>query len=165
MTAPVIEVGIEITPALVKFNRIAGRFTNFEPVLGGRIDVAVRKFMRERFESEGRVGGGGRWVKLTPKYAAWKRVTGRGSRKILQYSGEMMAAFTERGAPHQVLTTGPDYYHLSVDEEIQKRARGHQHGWVPTGLPIRKIVPDNLPLNFITALRKIAKSYVVTGAR
>lgn len=153
---------VQITPALVKLNRIAGRFNNFEPVMGGRLDVAVRDFFRRRFESEGRVGGGGRWKKLTTSYSSFKRSRG-GRRRILQLSGKMMEAYSKRNAEHQIIRTGKDFYELSVDETIAPRVAGHTRGNPRFKLPKRPIKPRTYPKSFIEELRQAVKGYVIRG--
>lgn len=155
-------IEVEITPAMVMFDRLAGRFSNFVPIAGGRLDVAVRDFFRRRFESEGRVGGGGKWVGLKPWYAKWKRLR-VGGRKLLQFKGGLLSAFTRRHDPHQILILTRDSYTLTVDEEIQPRARAHQRGAPSINLPARKIVPDSLPRNFLNELKQILIGYIVRG--
>lgn len=158
MTVGIFDVAVEITPAMVKFNRLAGRFSNFIPLSGGRLDVAVRDFLKRRFESEGRVGGGGRWVQLSPSYREFKKAK-VGSKKLLQFRGSMMDAFTKKGAPHQILNLTPTSYELTVDESTQRKARSHQWGNPDTHLPARVIVPPTLPNNFIDQLRRVVMSY------
>lgn len=157
-----LDVKVNISSSITTLNRLAGRFSNWIPIAGGRLDVAVRDFLRRRFESEGRVGGGGKWVQLAPHYAAFKKLR-VGTRKLLQYSGSMMEAFTRRRAQHQILRATRDTYELTVDEEIQPRARAHQHGVQKKGIPIRIIVPVVLPKNFMNDLKGIIQSYVIHG--
>lgn len=156
-----IEVAVTITPALVRLNRLAGRFTNFKPVLGGKVDVIARRFMKRRFESEGRVGGGGKWQKLTPRYAAWKFSRVPRSRKILQLNQTMYNAFTKRGAPMQRVTSEKDEYSLTVTGKVQMIAMAHTSG-AGGRLPVRVVVPDPLPKTLITELRQAIRSYVVS---
>jgi hypothetical protein len=158
-----VEVTLSVTPALLELNRIAKRFSNFTPLMASKLDEAVRDFMKRRFESEGQVGGGGRWVRLSPGYASFKRATVGGA-KILQFSGSLMDAYTKRGAPHQVLRVGKDFYELTVDEVLGPRARGHQRGVQRTRLPRRAIIPPVLPKNFIGQLRSLIKGFVIEGA-
>jgi hypothetical protein len=76
----------------------------------------------------------------------------------------MLDAFTKHNDPHQVLELSADSYLLTVDEEIQPRAKAHQRGVPSRNIPARPIVPATLPKNFINDLRRIVMSYIVTGA-
>jgi len=157
------EVIFEVDKALLEFNDIAMRFRNFYPVLRGRMDKAVRDYLYRRFHSN----GNGEWAPLNPSYASFKRA--RGARKrTLQYSGEMMEAFTAiAGHPHQILVLENNLYVRTVDEEVGGRARGHQRGYSPAQprLPRRAIIPDEFPTEFIDKLKNIVRDYVIRGDR
>lgn len=162
MTAPSLPefvVEVDVTPALIKFNRIAGRFSNFKPLAGGRVDVIVRRMIRRQFDTQ---GGNRRWPALKPWYAAAKR-RAVGNKRILRYSDRLYNALTVKNAEGQVLTLEKDHYNLSVNPELMGRARAHQFGL--GYMPVRRFIPDPLPKSFIADLKRAAKAYIVRGEK
>lgn len=160
------DVALELTPAIVKFERLAGRFTNFVPVLGGRIDVLARQLIRRQFETAGRAAGRGSWRGLTPTYSKRRRFPGR---PLLRQTDALYDALTRRGHPNQQLVLARDRYSLTVAEGAQDRegrsvrARfiGHQLGVPRFNVPVRQVIPDPLPRTFIDDCRRAVKAYVV----
>ena len=160
-----VDVGLDITPALVRFKRLAGRFTDFRPVLGGRVDVAARRLIRRQFLSEGRAGvGGGGWPALQPTYLL-RRVLP--DRPMLRQSDGLFEALTKRGHPDQELVLERHRYALTIAEDADTRARfvGHQLGIPESNVPERQMIPDPVPKTFIDEVRGLVKSYVVTGKK
>lgn len=157
-----IRTDLEITTALIKFERLAGRFTNFEPVMGGRVDVLARQLIRRMFETEGRASGRGQWQALSPNYLK-RRVLP--SKPLLRQSDGLYEALTQRGNANQELTLSRNTYSLTVAESSDIRARfiGHQRGVPSSNLPARPMIPDPLPQTFIQSVRKAVKSYIVRG--
>jgi hypothetical protein len=156
------ETSLDITPELIRLNRIAGRFSNFKPVLGGRVDVLARRLIRRQFETEGRAGGQGGWKKLTPTYLARRVLPGK---PILRQSDGLFEALTQKGHADQQVVLEKDLYSLTIDESADTHARfvGHQLGVPRSNLPARQMIPDPLPKNFINEVRQAVKAYVVRG--
>jgi hypothetical protein len=161
----VIEVRttLDITPALVRFQRIAGRFTNFVPVMGGRVDVLARRLIKRQFDTEGRASGRGRWAPLTENYKK-RRVFP--DRPLLRQTDELYNALVRRGDANQDLILERNRYSLSVSEaagRVRARFVGHQLGNPDYNLPARQMIPDPLPKNFIEQVRRAVKAYIVRG--
>jgi len=100
--------------------------------LGGQILVRLgqlhRKQMARVFASQGAEGGSGRWPKLSPGYAAWKRRYFPG-RRILVLSGEMKARFTTPSRPEYVQRflprgSGGVYQFGAYDEIAARHVKG-----------------------------------------
>lgn len=159
-----LDIDVEIEPALLKLNGMASRFSNFKPLMLGKLHDAVLRFFKRRFETEGVFGGGRPWVQLNENYASFKKLKARRHR-ILQFSGQMMDAYSKKGAPGQVVEMGPNLYSLTVDESIAPRARGHQRGVKRIGLPQRQIVPPEYPRSFIDELKIAVRGYALRGKR
>ena len=160
-----VRTELEITPALLRFERIAGRFTNFIPVMGGRVDVAVRRFIRRVFDTEGRASGRGRWPRLSEEYVRRRAIPGR---PLLRQTDDLYNALTRRGDPNQELILERNRYSLSVSEaagRVRARFVGHQLGVPESNVPARPMIPDPLPQTFINQMRQIVKSYIVHGER
>ena len=157
-----IEIGVdlEITPALVKFERIAGRFTNFVPVMGGRVDVLARRLIRRMFDTQGRASGRGQWAPLTENYIKRRVFPGK---PLLRQSDELYQALTERGNANQELTLTRNRYSLTVGGNVRARFVGHQLGLPEQNLPARQMIPDPLPETFIRQVRQAVKAYIVRG--
>jgi hypothetical protein len=153
---------LDITTALVRFKRLAGRTSDFRPVLGGRVDVAARRLIRRQFLSEGRASGRGQWAALQPTYVA-RRVLP--DMPMLRQSDGLFEALTQKGHPDQDVVLEPHRYSLTIAEDADTRARfvGHQLGVPQSNLPARQMIPDPLPKTFIDEVRQIAKSYIVDG--
>jgi hypothetical protein len=155
---------LELTPAIVRFTRLAGRFTNFVPVLGGRVDVLARGLIRRQFDTKGRAGGRGPWRGLTTNYLKRRKFP---DRPLLRQDDELYDALTKRGHPDQDVTLEKDRYSLTVDEgagKVRAKFVGHQLGVPLVKLPVRQVIPDPLPKSFITEVRQAVKAYVVRGA-
>lgn len=157
-----IDATLEITTALIKFERLAGRFTNFAPVMGGRVDVLARRLIRRMFETEGRASGRGQWQALTENYIKRRVFPGK---PLLRQSDGLYEALTERGNQNQELTLTPTTYRLGISESSDVRARfiGHQLGVPSSNLPARQMIPDPLPETFIRQVRAAVKAYIVRG--
>jgi len=155
-------VGLNLTPALQRLERLAGRFTNFKPVLGGRVDVLARRLIRKQFETEGRASGRGKWQALSPTYLL-RRVLK--DKPILRQSDGLFEALTKRGHPDQELVLEKDHYGLSISPDADTHARfiGHQFGIPKSNVPVRQMIPDPLPKTFVDELRRAVKSYIVNG--
>lgn len=155
-----VETTLTITPELVKFERLAGRFSDFTPVLGGRVDVLARQLIRRMFETEGRAGGRGGWKGLSPNYLK-RRVLP--DRPILRQSDGLFEALTRRGHPDQEVVLEPEEYSLTIGEGTEPHARfiGHQLGIARSSVPQRQMIPDPLPRSFIDDVRRAVKAYVV----
>lgn len=159
-----VDVGLTVTPGIVKFERLAGRFTNFVPVLGGRVDVLARTLIRRQFQTQGRASGRGQWAALQPAYQRRRPFP---DRPLLRQTDALYDALTRRGHPDQTLVLAKDRYSLTVSESAGKvRARfiGHQLGVPQSNVPVRQMIPDPLPTTFIDQLRRAVKAYVVRGA-
>ena len=159
------QASIDITPALVRFATLAGRWTDFTPVLGGRVDTAARNLIRRQFETEGRAGVGPGWEKLSKRYVEEERDPA--GAPILQQTRGLMEALTQRGHGDQDLILEPEVYSLTIaeDAETHPRFMGHQYGVPRKNVPQRQVIPDPLPKTFITEIRKIVRSYVVYGKK
>jgi hypothetical protein len=157
-----LRTDLNITPALVKFQRLAGRFTNFRPVLGGRVDVLARRLIRQQFQTQGRASGRGQWPALQPTYLL-RRVLP--DKPILRQSDGLFEALTKKGHPDQEVVLEPNRYSLTIAEGADTRARfiGHQLGIPESNVPVRQMIPDPLPKTFIDEVRRAVKSYVVEG--
>lgn len=161
-----IQTEISVTPGLLKTERLAGRFSDFKPLLGGRIDVITRRFLRRVFETQGRATGQGGWKKLSKSWLL-RRIPGR---PILRQTDALYDALTKRGHPNQEVVLEEDLYSLTVAEgatdkkgrSIRDRFIGHQTGNNPP-LPRRAIIPDEMPKTFIQECRKAVLAYVVRG--
>lgn len=159
---------LEIDSTISKLNVIAGRFSNFIPVMGGRVDVAARRLIRRQFDTQGRASGRGSWAPLTERYEAVREFP---NKPLLRQTDALYRALTKRGDPNQELTLTPFRYALTVREgaqdsrgrNIHARFVGHQLGVPRSNLPARQMIPDPLPKTFITELRAIIKAYVLTG--
>lgn len=159
---------LTLTPTIVRFSRIAGRFTNFVPVMGGRVDVLARALIRRQFQSGGRAGGRGSWRGLTPRYIARRKFP---DKPILRQTDALYDALTRRGHPDQELVLAPDRYSLTVAEgatdsegrSVRARFIGHQLGLPRFNLPVRQMIPDPLPKSFIDDVRRAVKAYIVRG--
>lgn len=161
-----LSVSLDVTPQVVRFERIAGRFTDFRPVMGGRVDVAARRLVRRMFLTQGRAGGRGQWPKLTDRYVRAQRVFP--DRPILRQTDDLFDALTVRGHPNQELVLEKDRYSLSVAEgagKVRARFVGHQLGVPESKVPVRQMIPDPLPKTFIAEIRKAVMSYIVRGTR
>ena len=159
----IVGVELDITPALVRFERLAGRFTNFIPVMGGRVDVLARRLIKRQFDTEGRVGaGGGGWEPLSRDYLKRRVIPGK---PLLRQSDGLYEALTRRGHPDQELILEKNRYSLSIADGAETRARfvGHQLGVPSSNLPARQMIPDPLPQTFIRDVRNALKSYIVRG--
>jgi hypothetical protein len=160
-----LKVSLDITPALIKFERLAGRFSNFVPVMGGRVDVLARRLIRRMFDTQGRAGGRGQWQALTPNYLRRRLLPGK---PILRQSDALYEALTQKGNVNQELILEKDRYSLSVSETaglIRASFVGHQLGVPESNLPARQMIPDPLPQTFINEVRRAVKAYIVTGER
>lgn len=157
-----IEPTLEITPALIRFERIAGRFSNFKPVLGGRVDVLARQLIRRQFLTQGRASGRGQWARLTDRYKAVRVLP---ERPILRQSEGLFEALTQKGHPDQAVVLERNRYALSIKEGAETRARfvGHQLGVPESRVPARQMIPDPLPKTFIADVKRAVKAYIVRG--
>lgn len=154
---------LEITPALIRFERIAGRFSNFIPVMGGRVDVLARGLIRRMFDTQGRASGRGQWQALTERY---KKARPLPDRPLLRQSDELYDALTRKGDVNQELILERNRYSLSVSSaagRVRARFVGHQLGVPEKNLPARQIIPDPLPQTFIRQVRQAVKAYIVRG--
>ncbi len=166
----VIETSLTITPGLIKFERLAGRFSDFKPVLGGRVDVAARELIRQMFRTQGRAGPQGRWPALTPRYLRVRKLP---TRPMLRQSDALYDALTKKGHPNQQVVLEVDQYSLTVAEgavddkarSVRARFVGHQRGVPRFKVPQRQIIPDPLPKTFIDKVRRLVKAYIVKGER
>lgn len=159
----VINLSLEITPTLVRFQRIAGRFSNFIPVLGGRVDVAARRLIRRMFQTQGRASGRGQWPALTERYKAVRQFP---EKPLLRQSDELFNALTVKGHQDQEVVLERDRYSITVADNAGKlRARfvGHQRGVPEYKVPVRQMIPDPLPKTFIEEVRKAVRAYIVRG--
>jgi hypothetical protein len=158
-----INTSLDITPALIRFQRLAGRFTNFIPVMGGRVDVLARRLIKRQFDTEGRASGRGRWAPLTEHY---KRRRVFPDRPLLRQTDDLYNALVKRGDANQELILEKDRYSLSVNEaagRVRARFVGHQLGLPEWNLPARQMIPDPLPKTFIQQVRNAVKAYIVRG--
>lgn len=159
---------LEVTPALVRLNIIAGRFSNFIPVMGGRVDVLARRLIRRQFETQGRASGQGQWAPLTKDYRDVRKFP---EKPLLRQEDALYKALTKKGDPNQELTLTPFHYALTVREgaqdsegrSVHARFVGHQLGVPVSNVPVREMIPDPLPKTFISELRAAIKAYVLTG--
>lgn len=152
-------VAVEVTPAIARFNRIAGRFSNFVPLAGGKVDVLVRNMIRRQLDSEG-AAFGKPYKALNPDYAKWKRKK-YGRKRILVRKGQMREAFVQKKGPSQILTLRKDFYRLAARGQVAKRASMHQYG--RGNNPVRQIIPDPLPESFLQELNRAVRSYIIRG--
>lgn len=157
-----LRTDLEITPALIKFQRIAGRFSDFRPVLGGRVDVLARGLIRRQFLTQGRASGRGQWPALQPTYKL-RRVLP--DKPILRQSEGLFEALTKKGHQDQKVVLETNRYSLTLSEEADTYPRfiGHQLGIEKSGVPVRQMIPDPPPKTFIDEVRRAAKAYVVHG--
>jgi len=160
-----IEISTElvITPQIVRFERIAGRFSNFIPVMGGRVDVLARGLIRRMFDTEGRASGQGRWARLTDRYLRRRQFP---DRPLLRQTDELYNALTRKGDINQELELSRNRYSLSVSTaagRVLARFIGHQLGLPAKNLPARPMIPDPLPQTFIQQVRRAVKAYIVRG--
>lgn len=159
---------LTLTPQIIRFTRLAGRFTNFVPVLGGRVDVLARGLIRRQFQTLGRASGRGQWRALQPTYVARRKFP---DRPTLRQTDALYDALTKRGHPDQELVLDPDHYSLTVSEtatdesgrSIRARFIGHQLGVPRFNVPVRQVIPDPLPKTFLAEVRRAVKAYVVRG--
>jgi hypothetical protein len=166
-----VSVVLEVTPTLVRFQRIAGRFSDFKPVLGGRVDVASRRLIRRMFATQGRASGRGQWAPLTERYVRQRRQFP--TRPLLRQTDAMYEALTVRGHPDQETILERDRYAITVAEDatddagrsIRARFVGHQRGVPESGVPARPMIPDPLPKTFIDEVRRAVRAYIVRGER
>lgn len=160
-----IRTDLTITPTLVRFDRIAGRFSNFIPVLGGRVDVLARRLIRRMFETEGRASGQGRWAALSERYKLRRQFP---DRPLLRQTDDLYNALVKKGDVNQELILERNRYSLSVSTaagRIRARFVGHQLGVPDFNVPARPMIPDPLPQTFISQVRQAVKSYIVRGER
>ncbi len=163
----VVQVSLDLTAALLKTTRLAGRFSDFTPVLGGRVDVAARRLIRRMFETQGRASGQGQWPALSQSYLPRREFP---RRPMLRQTDALYNALTKRGHPDQEIVLEPDLYSLTVAEgatddrgrSIRARFIGHQTGNNPP-LPQRQMIPDPLPGTFLDEVRRLIKAYVLLG--
>ena len=155
-----VRTDLEITTALIKFERLAGRFTNFVPVMGGRVDVLARRLIRRMFDTEGRASGRGQWQALSPNYAKRRAFP---NKPLLRQEDELYRALTERGNENQELTLTRNTYSLTVGGSVRAKFIGHQLGLPEQNLPARQMIPDPLPETFIRQVRAAVKAYIVRG--
>lgn len=157
-----ISTSLDLTPAITRFERLAGRFSNFVPVMGGRVDVLARRLIKRQFDTEGRASGRGQWAALTENY---KRRRVFPDRPLLRQSDGLYDALTKRGHPDQELILEKNRYSLTIDEGAETRARfiGHQLGVPAKNLPARQMIPDPLPKTFIQQVRNALQAYIVRG--
>lgn len=158
-----INTELEITPELVRFERIAGRFSNFVPVMGGRVDVLARGLVRRMFLTQGRASGQGQWAPLTENYLKRRQFPGS---PILRQTDELFDALTKRNNENQELVLERDRYSLSVSEaagRVRARFIGHQLGVSTSNLPARPMIPDPLPKTFVNEVRQAVMAYIVRG--
>lgn len=154
---------ITLTPEIVKFQRLAGRFTNFKPVLGGRVDVLARALIRRQFQTLGRASGRGQWPALTQQYRKRRKFP---DRPTLRQTDALFDALTKRGHPDQDVVLEADHYSLTVSEsagEVRAKFIGHQFGVPRFNVPARQMIPDPLPKSFLDDVRRAVKTYIVRG--
>jgi hypothetical protein len=154
------EVNVEVTPAMLRVNRIAGRFSNFVPLVGGRVDVITRQLIKRQFATQGRAAGRGRWRSLRPWYAEWKRSIGKGRKPIMRLTDRLYNALTKRAAVGQVVQASQDRYVLTVTQDLMPRLRAHQLGL--SNNPVRQVIPKPPPKSYMEELRKATRSYVIS---
>jgi hypothetical protein len=163
ISVEVEDPALTVTTALVRFERLAGRYTDFTPDLGGRVDVLAREMIRRQFETEGRASGRGQWRALTENYL--KRRVFPGLPKLRQ-SDALFNALTKRNDPNAEISVSRDHYSRTVSPSAGKvRASfvGHQLGVPEFNVPVRQMIPDPLPKSFIEEFRQVVMSYVVRG--
>jgi hypothetical protein len=159
---------LTLTPEIIRFTRLAGRFTNFVPVLGGRVDVLARTLIRRQFQTQGRASGRGQWPALSPSYEKRRAFP---DRPTLRQTDALYDALTKRGHENQQVELDVDHYSLTVAEgavddngrSIRARFVGHQLGVPKRRVPVRQMIPDPLPKTFIEEIRRAVKAYVVRG--
>jgi len=158
-----LKTELEITPTLIRFERLAGRFSNFIPVLGGRVDVLARRLIRRMFDTQGRASGRGQWQALTENYKKRRQFPGK---PLLRQLDELYDALTRKGDANQAVILEKDRYSLSVSEaagRIRARFVGHQLGVPESNLPARQMIPDPLPQTFINDVRRAVRAYILEG--
>lgn len=166
------EVTLDISKALHGFERLAGRFSDFTPVMGGRLDVAARALIRRQFETQGRAGagGGGGWKHLTARYAKQKARDEFGRdrmNRIMQRTDSLFRTLTVKGEPGQFFRATRTSYRLGVDpnaidptgRDLYPRFIAAQLGIAPQ--PERQVIPDPLPKGFIRDVQRILATYIV----
>jgi phage gpG-like protein len=103
----------------------------FEEIYDNFADIEKKIFQRRGFPN--------RWTKLSPSYAAWKRVHYPG-KPIMQLTGALLASLTGRGQATAQNT-------IKIIEKLRAEfgtdlpyAHAHQHGFPARNLPARPIV-------------------------
>lgn len=144
--------------------------------LGGqvlvRLGVVHRRQEKAIFASQGAAGASGRWPKLSPGYAKWKRRVFPG-KKILVLSGEMKERFTVPSRPEYIQRFTPTGEGRGVvsfgasDEVAVKHFRGIK-------LPVRDMISktqeqiNELRLTFIDwyikRVRQVERHFGKRGA-
>jgi hypothetical protein len=126
-----------------------------------RLGQVHRRQEKAIFASQGAAGGSGRWPKLSPGYAKWKKRVFPG-RKILVLSGEMKERFTVPSRPEYVQRftssgqSGGVFSFGAIDEVAVKHYRGIK-------LPVRDMITKTAAQ--ITELRNTFISWYAARVR
>lgn len=146
-----ITVTIDDRPAQKVMRDVRGRFVKPIPGSARRISDLIREMIKKQFETEGEYGG----KKWPGASTATERRKGIGG-KLLIRSGKMFEKLTTDGE-QDIRVTG---------NRIEFKVEGTPAGFHQTGtrnMPMRQVIPDPPPEDFMNRLKRVVTGYVITG--
>lgn len=178
MTTPAgVVVQVEAGPTLTLLRRLGAALQDLSPVLGGPVNASVNDLFTRQFATEGREGGT-RWAPLAPVTVLLRKRRGHGRGGILRDTNRLWASFTKLGL-------GPDGVKVVTPDSLQRGstvpyAAPHQTGFTsrtfvvvnklgnpvplhrrsPKKIPARPIVPDPVPVKYISAWERLIIQFV-----
>lgn len=155
---PGLRFEIEAAGVIRRYTDIIKRLLNMQPVLDFRVIQLAQEMFKDQFETE----GASAWAPLSEGYRARKE-RDRPGKTILRYDDLMFAALTQNLGADSVFTQragGTSVLDINVDPDIGYWIF-HQLG--TDTMPARELLPDPLPPEFLSELKRVVRAYIVFG--
>jgi hypothetical protein len=145
---------------------------DLRPVFRGPISNSIHMFFQRQFASDGAVGGEP-WAKLRPTTLSLKGKDNRSKMGTLQHTRRLWSSLVKRSGPESVKIITKDRMEQGTGVWW---AHFHQLGWTQSkifGKPMkrprrvkpRKLVPDTMPRNLVTAWETFLVRYLEKRSR
>lgn len=154
-----VHIVIDTAAANRRVQDLRGRFSSFQPVLGGPVKQLIHEAIVQNYESEGRYASPDGWAQLSDYTIDRKARAGKSSLQTLDF-GNRLSRFV-----HNIDGFGKDYDIKPRSFTIRWTnavAGYHQRGHaLPTPLPQRSIIPNPFPESFVARLRNLVRRYLI----
>lgn len=155
-----LRVVLQMEEAQKRARDLAGRFSNFRPVMEGPVRKLVTEMIGRQFSTRGRFGGTP-WAPLAKSTIERKRQHPEWIQAPMRRTDRMLQSLTNpNSADFEEIITPQGYTRRS----LVRYAKYHQSTEPRSGrLPRRPVIPDTIPQPYIVKLRNMLKGYLITG--